>query len=426
MKNLFKFSDFLINRKNRYKPREAEKLILKRIDKIDFKGNIFLSDKKSNTEMILVKSGDLVISGINVEKGAVAVYTDKDDVLATIHYSSFQYNPKIIDIDYLKLLLKSPQFKKLINSLTNNGIKKEIKPKHLLSLEILLPSIDEQKTTLLKVNEILEQNVLLENIQLSQIKDISTLRQSILQDAIQGKLVPQDPNDEPAEKLLEKIKDEKEKLIKDGKIKKEKPTSPISPKEIPFELPNGWMWSRFKEIAHIASNLVSPNKYLDYNHIAPNNIEKFTGKLLPYQTVDDDKVTSINHLFNSGQILYSKIRPNLSKVVIIDFDGLCSADMYPIDSYIYPRYLYIYMLSTTFLSIAIKKDTRVAMPKINQEELNKITVPIPPLNEQKRIVEKVESLMKICDEQEKNLTEAKDSINKLNQAILSEVFRGEL
>lgn len=422
MKKLYKFSDFLINRENRYKPKEAEKFNFQRIDKINFSGEIFLSNKVSNTDMILVKSGDLVISGINVEKGAIAVYEGNDDVLATIHFSSYQYDPKIIDIEFLKLFIKSPLFKKLIVSATNGGIKTEIKPKHLLPLEILLPELNEQKQIVVNVKEVLKKNKVLEDFQVLNKSNAIRLKQSILQDAIQGKLVAQDPNDELAEKLLEKIKIEKEKLIKEGKLKKDKPLSPIKSEEIPFDIPSGWVWARFVDVAHIASNLVSPDKYPDFNHIAPNNIEKFTGKLLSYQTVKDDNVTSSNHQFYIGQILYSKIRPNLSKVVISPVDGLCSADMYPIDSYIETHYLYLYMLSSTFLKIAIRKDTRVAMPKINQEELNKIIVPIPPLSEQKRIVEKVHSLIKICDEQEKNITEAKENINKLNQAILREMF----
>lgn len=252
---------------------------------------------------------------------------------------------------------------------------------------------------------------------------IAKLRQSVLQLAVQGKLVEQDPNDEPASVLLAKIKAEKELLVKEKKIRKSAPLSPVTADEAPYSLPKGWQWARFVDIANIASNLVQPETYLDCPHVAPDNIEKFTGKLLPYRSVRDDGVTSSNHLFSRGQIIYSKIRPNLSKVTIVDFDGLCSADMYPVDSYISPRYLLHYILSATFLNMAVKKDTRVAMPKINQEELNRIMVPVCPLAEQKRIVAKVDQLLSLCGSLEARLSEAHAKAEKLAIAAVQGLLK---
>ena len=248
------------------------------------------------------------------------------------------------------------------------------------------------------------------------------LRELILQLAVQGKLVPQDPRDEPVSVLLEKIKKVKANSNNGKKSKKKGALPTIENNEALFTLPNGWQWSRFSDVATIASNLVHPKDYLDYPHIAPDNIEKFTGKLLPYRSVREDKVASANHKFFSGQIIYSKIRPNLAKAVIVDFEGLCSADMYPINSHIYPRFLLLYMLSETFLSMAVKTDTRVAMPKINQDELNKILVPVPPLEEQKRIVAKVNQLMALCDELETKLRQREAINERLMKAAVQHVL----
>ena len=242
---------------------------------------------------------------------------------------------------------------------------------------------------------------------------IAKLRQAVLQLAVQGRLLPQDKNDEPASVLLAKIKAEKERLVKEKKIRKSDPLPPIKADEVPYELPKGWEWARFVDVANIASNLVKPEAYLKHPHVAPDNIEKQTGKLLPCRTVQEDGVTSSKHLFCSGQIIYSKIRPNLSKATIVDFGGLCSADMYPIDPFISTRYLLHYMLSSTFLGMAVKNDTRVAMPKINQEELNRILVPVCPLVEQHRIVTKVDQLMALCDELETKLTKSQVKADKL-------------
>ena len=236
------------------------------------------------------------------------------------------------------------------------------------------------------------------------------LKKSILQEAVQGKLVPQDPSDEPAEALLERIRAEKQRLIKEGKIKKDKHESVIFRRdnshyekldgierciddEIPFDLPKSWEWVRFFSVVDIATNLVRPEEYADYMHIAPDNIEKATGTLFECHTVQQDKVASPNHLFYKGQIIYSKIRPLLRKAVIAPFDGLCSADMYPLNTAINRKYLLKYMLSDAFnLQVATAMSSRVKMPKINQDELSKILIPIPPMQEQERIVSKIEEL----------------------------------
>ena len=101
-----KLGDILTNRDTRFKPSDKNLIGLKRIEKIDFGGNIYISEKPSNTDMILVKKGDLVISGINVEKGAMSVYQDDEDIIATIHYSSYTFNPKLVDIDFLKMFFR--------------------------------------------------------------------------------------------------------------------------------------------------------------------------------------------------------------------------------------------------------------------------------------------------------------------------------
>ena len=236
------------------------------------------------------------------------------------------------------------------------------------------------------------------------------LKKSILQEAVQGKLVPQDPADEPASALLEHIRTEKEQLIKSGKIKRDKHESVIFRRdnsyyervdgierciddEIPFEIPDSWEWARFFSVVDIATNLVSPAQYFNYIHIAPDNIEKVTGNLLKCRTVAQDKVTSPNHLFFKGQIIYSKIRPLLRKAVIAPFDGLCGADMYPLNTSMNKEYLLQYILSDAFnIQVASAMSSRVKMPKINQNELSKVLIPVPPIREQECIINKVKEI----------------------------------
>ena len=153
------------------------------------------------------------------------------------------------------------------------------------------------------------------------------------------------------------------------------------------EIPEHWGCIPFRRLASVKSNLVHPVDYMDYPQIAPDSIEKNSGRILHWKTVADSNVESDNHLFFKGQILYSKIRPLLNKVTIAPFDGLCSADMYPIETMQNTKFLLYYMLSNTFLeSVTNATRDRVKMPKINREELGSIDICVPPLSEQCAIV----------------------------------------
>ena len=303
---------------------------------------------------------------------------------------------------YLVYVLRSDLFYKNIRSqMKGTGITR-ITLKQIVPLVIPLPPHAEQKRIVAKIEELLP---LVDRYEQAwtKLEDFNRrfpedMKKSILQQAIQGKLVEQRPEEGTAQKLYAQIQAEKQRLIKAGKLKKEKPLPEITEDEKPFDIPNGWMWVRLLAVVDIATNLVQPSDYLAYPHIAPDNIEKGTGKLLDFHTVEEDKVSSANHLFFTGQILYSKIRPLLRKAVIAPFDGLCSADMYPLNTNINRKYLLYYLLSDGFnFQIAEAMSSRVKMPKINQTELIKVLLPLPPLAEQKRIVARLEELLPLCE-----------------------------
>lgn len=238
------------------------------------------------------------------------------------------------------------------------------------------------------------------------------------------------------ESLFEKL-DKAKELIEEARDDFEKRKSAILEKAFRGELTKGWRrnnlldydstWTKqtFSNIAKIKSNLVKPKDFLKYPHIAPDNIEKKTGKLLDYRTVEDDEVKSAKHRFYPGQIIYSKIRPYLSKLVIVDFEGLCSADMYPIETDLETKYLYYYMLSDRFVYYASNSGSRSVLPKINQKELGKINVPVCSIYEQKEIVR---ILDKLLGEESKieELTNLEEQIELIKKSILAKAFRGEL
>ena len=165
------------------------------------------------------------------------------------------------------------------------------------------------------------------------------------------------------------------------------------------EIPAEWDIVPFSKFARVRANLVNPSDYQDCLQVSPENIEKDSGKLLPCKTVSEVGVESWNHLFHKGQILYSKIRPKLNKACIAPFDGLCSADMYPIDTDNIPQFVVYTILSNGFnQQVAMITENRVKMPKINQKELSKLIVILPADRmEQQEIVDYLDDECKKID-----------------------------
>ena len=257
------------------------------------------------------------------------------------------------------------------------------------------------------------------DVLLDRPSSVDAFEQTILQLAVRGLLVPQDSTDEPASVLLQKIRTEKDHLITQGKIKRDKPLPPITDEEKPFELPLGWEWVRFGQIANIASNLVPPSLHPKKWQVAPDCIEKATGRLLHKRTVAQAEIVSPNHLFKPGQLLYSKIRPSLSKAVLVDFEGLCSADMYPIESQLDMEFLLLYILSEPFLEQVSIAENRVKMPKLNQEALVAFMVAVPPLVAQAKIVKRVSELRSLCTDLRERITAGQAAQTHLADALLT-------
>ena len=243
------------------------------------------------------------------------------------------------------------------------------------------------------------------------------IKKSILQYAIQGKLVPQDPKDEPASVLLEKIKAEKQKLIKAGKIKKDKVESYIYKRdnrhyekmgdkevditdEIPFEIPNSWVWVRLGNVVNYGETpTVSYPQCQDKNMwiLDLENIEKDTSKLLSRYRIKDKKFNSTKKTFCKGNVLYCKLRPYLNKVMVADEDGICTSEIIPLQIYygIVPEYLKECLKSPYFYQYVNSLTYGIKMPRLGTTNGKRSLIPLPPIQEQQRIVEKIEQLFKI-------------------------------
>ena len=282
------------------------------------------------------------------------------------------------------------------------------------------------------------------------------LKNSILQMAVQGKLVPQDPNDEPASVLLERIRAEKERLIKEKKIKREKNPSVIFrgadnlpyekvgdqepvciADEVPFEIPETWEWARLGKIVYNRGQ-ITPNTLFCYIDIG--SIDNENQKLNPAETIiaPDKAPSRARKIVEKGDILYSTVRPYLHNMCIIDREythmPIVSTGFAVMSCYdgILNSYLFYYLMSPAFDAYANNTDNAkgVAYPAINDERLYKALIPIPPVAEQYRIVEIIETLTNpICEYGNKEV--ALRSLNNnfpelLKKSILQQAIQGKL
>ena len=434
-----KIGEFLFERKGKYKPDDEIITGLKRIHKIDFSGNFHIVQKPSKTNMILVCSGDLVISGINVAKGAMGIYHGEEDITATIHYSSYTSDMSKIEIGYFRRFLKSAEFIRLLQSQVKGGIKTEIKPKHLLALEIDLPDIQEQKQIVKYFERIETEDRELKQELTHQQSLLKKLRQQILQEAIEGKLSQdwraKNPNAEPAGKLLKRIQAEKQQLIKDKKIKKQKPLPAISEAEKPFELPEGWAWCRLGDVIYEAPRNGFSPKSVDYR--TKTKTLKLGATTSGYFI--SSKIKFINEKIDNNSFLWLKHGDILiQRGNSIDFVGVSAIYEGENNQFIYPdlmmkikpvslilgSYLHNVLLSQ-FCRKYFRDNatgTQKSMPKITQGVVTGALIPICCKKQQKSIVAKVEKLLSLCDQLQAQITQNQSHAEGLMQAVLTAAF----
>ena len=276
------------------------------------------------------------------------------------------------------------------------------------------------------------------------------LKNSILQWAIQGKLVPQDPNDEPASVLLER----KARLVKEKKIKKDKNESIIYrgednsyyekflatgevkciDEEIPFEIPQGWEWCRLGEISTYAQTKRKINASKADSKLWGLDLEDIEkgGRLLNIRTVGERKPIGDKTIFNRGDILYSKLRPYLLKILVAPEGGICTPEIIPFTCYgdICRDYI-VSFLKSPYVDDYINSVTfGVKMPRVSTETMTSLLVPLPPISEQFRIAKKTKVLMPYID----GYGKTQEKLNKLNEelsdsirkSILQEAIQGKL
>jgi type I restriction enzyme S subunit len=264
---------------------------------------------------------------------------------------------------------------------------------------------------------------------------IDQLKQTILQLAVMGKLVPQDPNDEPASVLLEKIAAEKERLVKDGKIKKQKALPEIGEDEKPFELPVGWEWSKFGLVAEFINgdrgkNYPNRNEYVDSGkpwintgHIEPNGTLTETGM----NFITDEKFESLRGgKIQDGDLVYCLRGATFGKTAFVNpySEGAIASSLMIIRPFLTElnSYIFKYLVSPFGRSQVFRFDNGSAQPNLSANSVTLYSFPIPPLNEQNRIVEKVNELMSICASLKEGIRESQTTQLHLADAMAEQAI----
>jgi len=286
------------------------------------------------------------------------------------------------------------------------------------------------------------------------------LRKSILQQAIQGKLVPQDPNDEPASVLLERIREEKARLVEEKKIKKEKNPSVIFrgednsyyekftlsgevkciDEEIPFEIPNGWEWCRLGDITSITGGKRVPvgysltNQNTGYKYIRVADMKQYSVRNNDVHYISKEIYSLIKNYTISKDDLYITVAGTIGVVgeIPIEFDGAnLTENANKIVFTQLNKKCLMYLLSSDYVQTQIKNcTTKVGQPKLAIIRIQNFLLPIPPLKEQQRIVEKIEELIPHIEHYGKAQTEL-DLLNRnikeqLKKSVLQYAIEGKL
>ena len=364
------------------------------------------------TSVRLNETGSVLIAMYGATIGKVGILTFP----ATTNQACCACLPIGIYNEYLFYFLMSQ--KSAFVKRGEGGAQPNISKEKIISTLMPLPSITEQYRIVAKIKKVLP---LVEQYEIaySEVNSLNNsfpelLKKSILQEAVQGKLVPQDPNDEPASVLLERIRAEKQALIKAGKIKKDKHESVIFRRddshyeklngierciddEIPFEIPNNWCWVRLGTISTYAQK----KEKINAKNASPNiweldleDIEK-GGKLLKKSNVSERKAVGDKTMFYKGNILYSKLRPYLLKIFVADENGICTPEIVPFDTYcnICNEYIATYLKSPYVDNFINTITYGVKMPRVGTETMVDLFVPLPPVEEQHRIVATYKSIL---------------------------------
>ena len=366
---------------------------------------------RGKCDATILTEGKFVVKGTNLilvdgENSGEVFFAAEDGYMGSTFKVLFVpesiYHPYVL----MFLLLKKEAFR---NNKTGSAIP-HLNKQLFFNTPMPIPPLAEQEHIVAKIEELLpyieEYDKAEKQLSALNAEFPDKLRKSILQQAVMGKLTERDPADEPASELLKRIRAEKEKLIPEWKIKKEKPLPPISEDEIPFEIPEAWEWVRLSDVAEVSrgkSKHRPRNDHILYDGgniplIQTGDVARANGVITQCSSFYNETGLAQSRLWKKGTLCLT-IAANIADVALLGFDSCFPDSVVGINGYppIESNHYFMYMLEA-YQTILDGKATQSAQKNLNVDTILSVPFPLPPLAEQKRIVARVDELLKICDE----------------------------
>ena len=382
-----------------------------------------VGERKAVGDKTFFDSGDILYS--KLRPYLLKILVAPDCGICTPEIVPFKVFGKL-NPEYIVAFLKCPYVNAIINAVTYGVKMPRVGTETMADLLVPIPPLSEQKRIVEKLNEVtpLTDSYAEVYVRVAGLNQEfpELLKKSILQEAVQGKLVPQDPADEPASVLLKRIRSEKEQLIKAGKIKRDKHESVIFRRDnshyekrgseevcideyLPFELPNNWQWER----------LINLYNFIDYRGSTPTKID--TGvplitaknvkkgyidyKIRDYISEEEYCTRQSRGISQRGDILFTTEAP-LGNVALADLDQfsagqrLITLQQYTTYPLINNNLVMYFMLSDCFQSQLIEQSTGTTVKGIKADKLKQLWIPVPPLQEQVRILAQLRKVLEAC------------------------------
>lgn len=372
---------------------------------LDFTDVNYISqaDADKINQRSLVEDNDILLAMIGSIGNPVKVHKDRE--FAIKNMALIKAVPQSnINMDYVLILLRYMQA--IMKRDSSGGVQKFVSLSYLREFPVPVPPIEEQQRIVDRVNVLMEKLDEFSEIeqQLLALKANfpADLRGAILQAAMQGKLTEQLESDTPVEQLLKSIENGREQLLSKGAYKQDKKLRPLDDSEIPFDIPDSWSWVKLgycSTYGQTKQKATIDEIKSDIWSLDLEDIEKTTGRLLCKQKASQRKINGDKVKFFKGNILYSKLRPYLLKILIADDDGICTPELIPFDMIgdINPRYI-LWVLRSPHVDYKINAVTYgVKMPRVGTDTMVNLLIPLPPIEEQQRIVEHLDALLPLCD-----------------------------
>ena len=441
----YSIGDFLIRSKQAVKIQPQENYSLVTI-RMYHKGVVKRSEVKGSSikspALYKIKSGQFILSGIDARNGAFGIVPEElTDAVVTNDFWTHSIDTSIIDIDFFYWFTTTSKFyEACIKASEGTTNRQRLQADKFYSFDVWLPSIAEQKSWANKITIINAKCDVLNQELNQQQSYLGLLRQTILQEAVQGKLTKQNPADEPASELLKRIKAEKQKLTKEGKLKKEKELPPITDDEIPFALPEGWVWCRLGELilkSEAGKSLVCERReaihpewgIIKVSAMSWGKFDEKENKVLPTNVSP-----TLEYKINEGDYLISRANTEelIGKSVIV---GDLNSNLLLSDKSI--RLVFSEQVSKSYLKFyndtnfareyykRVASGTSDSMKNITREQMYHLPIPLPSYPIQNHIVEKVESFFHHITQLEQQVTTSQTQARQLLQAVLAEAFEAK-